>query len=210
MYVNKQQERPDRGVDVELAKDFPLVMARDAEEFGSYLRLLSDRDLVNGIESINGRFSNTHLTPDGWERVRTIESSLKDSNQAFVAMWFDSSLVETWENGFKPALVSTGFDPYRVDRDPHNEKIDDRIIAEIRRSGILVADVTGHRPGVYFEAGFAMGLNIPVVWTCRASDIEEAHFDTRQYNHVVWDSSDDLKDKLAYRIAANFPRRQVE
>jgi hypothetical protein len=209
IYVSNQQERPDQGVDIELARDFPLVMARDADEFGSYLELLNDRGLIDGLNTVGGHFRSTRLTSDGWEQVGRIESSLRVSNQAFVAMWFDQSLDETWENGFKPALMPTGFRPYRVGQDSHNEKIDDRIIAEIRRSGIVVADVTGHRPGVYFEAGFAMGLNIPVVWTCRVSDIQDAHFDTRQYNHVVWESPEDLKNKLAYRIAANFPGRQV-
>lgn len=40
----------------------------------------------------------------------------------------------------------------------HSNKIDDEIIGEIRRSAFIVADFTGHRGGVYFEAGFAMGL----------------------------------------------------
>ena len=206
IHVNSQQARPDKGVVINLAKDFPLVMARDVEEFRAYVQLLIDRGLV---EAPSGPHGVILLTPDGWEHVEQLKGSLRDSNQAFVAMWFDPSLDDTWENGFKPALISTGFSPYRVDQDPHNEKINGRIIAEIRRSGILVADFTGHRPGVYFEAGFAMGLNIPVMWTCRASDIDDAHFDTRQYNHVVWESPEDLKDKLAYRIAANFPGRQV-
>ena len=35
-----------------------------------------------------------------------------------------------------------------------------------RHGGLVVADFTGHRGGVYFEAGFARGLGIPVVWTC--------------------------------------------
>jgi len=96
-----------------------------------------------------------------------------------------------------------------VDQDPHNEKIDDRIMAEIRRSGLLIADVTNHRPGVYFEAGFALGLGIPVFWTCRETDIDAAHFDTRQYNHVVWANSEELKEKLANRIAANITGRQI-
>ena len=209
IYVNDHLERPDKGIDIDFDRDFPLVMARDAAEFASYIQILLDRGLVEAEHQSLGAYGDIKLTPDGWEHVEQIKRSLRDSNQAFVAMWFDASLDETWENGFKPALISTGFSPYRVDQDPHNEKIDDRIIAEIRKSGILVADVTGHRPGVYFEAGFAMGLNIPVLWTCRASDIDEAHFDTRQYNHVVWESPEDLKDKLAYRIAANFPGRQV-
>jgi len=53
----------------------------------------------------------------------------------------------------------------------HNEKICDKIVSEIRKSRLLVADFTDNRGGVYFEAGFAMGLSIPVIWMCRASDV---------------------------------------
>lgn len=84
----------------------------------------------------------------------------------------------------------------------HNEKIDDRIIAEIRQSSLIVADFTGQRGGVYFEAGFAKGLGIPVIWTCHEDGVENLHFDTRQYNHIVWESPEDLKTKLINRISA--------
>ena len=97
----------------------------------------------------------------------------------------------------------------KVDLVEHNGKIDDFIVAQIRRSGLLVADFTGHRGGVYFEAGFAMGLGIPVIWTCRDSDIDELHFDTRQYNHIAWTNPQDLQERLQNRIAATIPGRTM-
>jgi hypothetical protein len=70
----------------------------------------------------------------------------------------------------------------------------------------LVADFTqgesGARGGVYYEAGFAHGLNLPVIFTCREDAIGKVHFDTRQYNHIVWETVEELRDKLAKRIAA--------
>ena len=54
----------------------------------------------------------------------------------------------------------------------------------------MVADFTygddGERGGVYYEAGFAHGLNIPVFFTCQKGFLEKIHFDTRQYNHIEW------------------------
>ncbi|MDP8228612.1 MAG: hypothetical protein P9M15_04080, partial [Candidatus Electryoneaceae bacterium] len=93
---------------------------------------------------------------------------------------------------------------YLVSRDEHNEKICDRIIAAIRRSGLLIIDVTGSRPAVFFEAGFAMGLGIPVIWTCKSGEEDDINdnFDTRQYNHIIWDDAEDLKEKLKNRILA--------
>jgi len=84
----------------------------------------------------------------------------------------------------------------------HINKIDDEIISQIRRSKFLVADFTGHRGGVYFEAGFAMGLGISVFWTCRQDDIKNLHFDIRQYNSIDWTDPADIAARLRRRIEA--------
>ena len=120
-------------------------------------------------------------------------------------MSFAPELQPAWIDGIKPALEVLGYVSMRIDQTHSDDKVDNRIIAEIRRSGLLIADFTGHRGGVYFEAGFAMGLGIPVVWTCKQTDFEGAHFDTRQYQHLVWDTPEDLREKLVNHIAARIP-----
>jgi hypothetical protein len=94
----------------------------------------------------------------------------------------------------------------RVDQKEHINKIDDEIIAEIRRSRFVVADFTSKeaepRGGVYFEAGFAYGIAIPVIWMCRVDLIGSVHFDTRQFNHITWEGHADLYRKLRNRIGA--------
>lgn len=212
LLLSKKQQRADAFVALDYKHDYPLVFAHDGRELEYFSETLVDQGLVQAARSLK-EFSDAartiRLTPEGWLRVLELEKTQRDSDQAFVAMWFDNSLDDIWENGFKPALKATGFHPYRVDRDEHNDKIDDRIVAEIRRSGLLVADFTGHRGGVYFEAGFAMGLGIPVIWTCKKSDIDDAHFDTRQYNHITWNDSAEIESKLIQRIAATIPGRKL-
>ena len=111
------------------------------------------------------------LTVDGYARLAELEKVAVDSSQAFVAMWFDSSMSDAFENGIKPGIEDSGYEARRIDWIEHINKIDDEIIAEIRRSRFVVADFTqgegGARGGVYYEAGFAHGLNIPVIFTCR-------------------------------------------
>ena len=75
-------------------------------------------------------------------------------------------------------------------------------MAEIKNSRFLVADVTGQRQGVYFEAGYAIGLGLPVIWSVHENDLENVHFDTRQYNHIVWNTADDLQGQLFNRVSA--------
>jgi hypothetical protein len=49
--------------------------------------------------------------------------------------------------------------------------------------------------GVYFEAGFAFGLNIPVIWASREDLVEQVYFDTRQFNRVVWSNLEEVYEK---------------
>ena len=83
-----------------------------------------------------------------------------------------------------------------------NKTINDEIIGKIKSSKIVIADFTGQRNSVYFEAGLAMGLNIPVIWTCKKDEVENLSFDTRQYPHILWETKEDLKEKLRNRIKA--------
>jgi hypothetical protein len=147
------------------------------------------------------------VTLAGWERVRDLEHSITDAWRAFVAMWFGPIVASAYTEGIQPALAATGYDAIRVDRVEHNAKIDDRIIAELKACSLVVADFTGHRGGVYFEAGYAMGRGVPVIWCCRDSDIKDAHFDTRQYNHITWSNPGELRSKLEDRIRATVPAR---
>ncbi len=119
-------------------------------------------------------------------------------------MWFREDLLPAYREGFEPTLKDLGYTPIRVDQGHQRDKVDDYIMASIRKSALLVADFTGMRSGVFFEAGLALGLNKPVVWTCREDcrgQIGE-HFDTRQYPHLLWTDVPDLCKKLRDKIEA--------
>ena len=79
----------------------------------------------------------------------------------------------------KQALKGCGLDPRRVDKILDNRDINEKIIAELREAELVVADFTGQRNGVCFEAGFARGLGREVFWCCRKDDMKNLHFDTR-------------------------------
>ena len=117
-------------------------------------------------------------------------------------MWFDNSVAAAYDDGLKVGITDAGYRPHRVDKALSNDMLDDQIIAGIRESRFLVADLTGHRQSVYFEAGFAKGLGTPVIYTCRADDIQHLHFDVSHYPVIVWETGEDLRERLAAWIKA--------
>ncbi len=176
----------------------------DDGQISEFMRLLDELGYARHNQNL------VHLTAKGFQKLEEIQTRNANSQQAFVAMWFDQSMEDAFDNGFEKAIIDAGFSAMRIDRKQHNNKIDDEIIAEIRRSRFIVADftcgktstVSVPRGGVYFEAGFAIGLGIPVIWCCREDSINDVHFDTRQFAHILWSSRTDLRKSLYNRIAA--------
>jgi len=89
--------------------------------------------------------------------------------------------------------------PVRVDKTEHNENIDIKILELIQTSKLCITDLTYARPSAYFEAGYAMGNGIPVIYTVRKdhfnskeSDIYgnyRVHFDLQMKNIIDWSST---------------------
>ena len=181
--------------------------ANDWEAVKALIDYLERYSMISQVEiPFNQMGWNVYtVTVDGYARVEEIYDSVA-SRQAFVAMWFDASMDQAYEHGIAPAIEYAGFACKVINRDPTVDKIDDAIMAEIRRSKFIVADFThgadGARGGVYYEAGFAEGLGIPVIFTCRKDMINDVHFDTRQRNHIVWSDPAELRQRLIERIQA--------
>ena len=180
-----------------------LTESVDAEEAQVMLKML------DGDIGLVGRAQETlfYLKPKGLQRLDELQRKEVKSSQGFIAMWFNKETEEPYKNGLYKAIYDSGYDPRRVDQQHHHlNKVDDEIIAEIRRSRFLVADFTCEpekvRGGVYFEAGFAKGLEIPIIWTCKDTSMSDLHFDTRQYPHIKWTDSADLYVQLKHRIGA--------
>jgi hypothetical protein len=190
--------------DIHANRLMALTECEDEEDLSALLMHIEGIGLIKDEGGLGG--FDISLTDSGWFRIEEMQSAAPDVAQAFVAMWFHGDTHDAYENGIRPAIKDCGYEPLRIDNKEHINKIDDEIVAEIRRSRFLVADFTSEagkpRGGVYFEAGFAMGLNIPVICTCKASSIADLHFDTRQFNHIAWQDAESLYKQLKARIGA--------
>lgn len=186
------------------------IEAEDLAEVGAFRILLEGTGMLQDLGSTVG------ITAAGFARMDELRRGGGPTRNAFVAMWFGSEMSVIYDEGIEPAIRETGFEPVRIDRKEHVNKIDDEIVAEIKRSRFVFADFTSgsvqvdgksvHIPrgGVYYEAGLAGGREIPVIWSVREDQIDLVHFDTRQFNHITWTNAEELRTKLRNRIRAIF------
>jgi nucleoside 2-deoxyribosyltransferase len=195
--LSKKYPRPGTYFKIDSFREYTLACASGMDDVGFFQKALIQR---HHLESAPPGLAITHA---GWDRIASVSSSPLTSKTAFVAMSFNDEMLALWRPAFHAAIDRAKFEP-RIANDPeHNDQIDAKIVAEIKQCRFLVADTTFASAGVYFEAGYALGLGKPVIWTCRRDrHKEDMHFDTRQYNNVLWDKAEDLADKLYYRISA--------
>lgn len=183
-----------------------ILYSYDNESRDYILRQLSELGFIEttGPQSMSDSpYPNVTIESGGWARLQELQKRPSGGrDQAFVAMWFSEEMNVYYEKAIKPAIEQNGTKCIRIDLHEHNNKICDEIIKEINKSKYVVADFTGNRGGVYYEAGFAHGLGIPVIWTIQKKDLKDVHFDTRQYNHIAYEGVEELRDKLTNRIQA--------
>lgn len=182
-----------------------LIYAHDHDSEEYMLRQLLDSGFIKHAGSRSGGAYMVNIVTieaKGWDRLRNLREDGSQSDQVFVAMWFANEMQSVFDAAIGPAISDAGLRPLRIDLKEHNNKICDEIIGEIRRSRFVVADFTGNRGGVYYEAGFAHGLGKQVIWTVHEDHLNDVHFDTRQYNHITYTTPEELREKLFNRIRA--------
>jgi hypothetical protein len=148
----------------------------------------------------------------GWERLGQLQRGQAIGRIAFMAMPFGhENLDKLYLEQFKPAVAATGFTLKRLDEEQPAGLIDDRLRVEIRQSRFLIADLTHGNPGAYWEAGYAEGLDKPVIYTCRQDKFDDKgsgpHFDTNHHLIVLWNPANlhQAVAKLKATIRATLP-----
>lgn len=154
---------------------------------------------------------DAQMTFKGWDKYDELKRTSKDSRLAFMAMKFNNSaLAKIFNEVIKDAVAKTGFEIRRLDEEKRAGIIDDKLRVEIRRSKFLIADLTDDNNGAYWEAGYAEGLGMQVIYICEEEKFKEkkTHFDTNHHLTVLWkDNQESLKnfaEELKATIRATF------
>ena len=139
-YVAGRSRFPGDVIEVKENLEYPLFDTQNAQE-ALYLReFLIEAGLLRSVER-----KGVKLTVKGWERIESPTSSRVVPGTCFVAMSFHQSLLSAYDDGIQPAIEDDcGLKAIRMDSVEHNERIGDRMIAEIRRCEFMVADFTGN------------------------------------------------------------------
>lgn len=215
VWMGSTQSGPSDAIRIS-AQTIAATGALDRNGVGFLLDYAVEKGLVSAMieRSVDGFYAigPCHLTFTGWEYFYELQRGNTSSRRAFMAMKFgDPETDSLFRDHFKVAVKAAGFHLRRLDEEPRAGLIDDRLRVEIRQSRFLIADLTHANPGAYWEAGFAEGLDKPVIFTCRRDIFDgpktRPHFDTNHHLTVVWDPAnlDEAVEQLKATIRATLP-----
>lgn len=125
-----------------------------------------------------------------------LEAFLSKSRSVFIIMKFgDKELDSAYNTVIKPVFQEFKYKPLRIDEVKRSRKITDGVLDEIRRSGLVFADLSGSRPNCYYEAGYAHALEKEIIFTIRKQDAPP-HFDLKDYKFIIWETPHELGEAL--------------
>ena len=161
------------------------------------------RYIINYLTKSNlilGGGDYIQLTPKALERIYELQKNQTNNKNVFVAMKFGK------ETDLLRERLKEGLEGYNVrimDEIEHNHQIVPEMLYEIRNSKFVIAELSNHNNGAYYEAGYALGLGKEVIHICQKSELANGlHFDVAQVNTIIYETIDEIPEKLKKRIQA--------
>ena len=132
-------------------------------------------------------------------------SNAEAANAAFIIMAFTGQTscglpsVDI-QAAIARACKAVEVNAHRADEVEHSGSIPELILQHIKSHRFLISDLTHERPNVYYEVGYAHGMQKEVVLTAYKGT--NVHFDIASHNVIFYASATDLEQRVAKRLRA--------
>ncbi|WP_229106709.1 hypothetical protein [Paenibacillus sp. 1001270B_150601_E10] len=145
---------------------------------------------------------NFQLTEKGWSEAAASAGG-QPLKPCSVLIANEGVLCTEWQERLLPNIEQFGYLPRLLTHTTHTkpQNLETYSLELIADSKLIIADLTSQSPEVYFTAGYALGLNIPVVWTVNSSDAELLPVKIKELRPIVWDTVEELLVILQQRIS---------
>jgi len=199
--------------------DYAIAYTKFPDEIRAIVYALKDAGQLTDLKAPRLDEMRFRLTVEGITHAESLLQTASASSKVFVATQFRQAegypfhYTMVRDEAIIPAVKEAcGLTAFTVDQKEHNEYITDYMIAEIKTSRFLIADLTHNNNGAYWEAGYAKGLGKAVIYICNQNWLDEKdeigapkhkiHFDVEQINCIRWKTLEELGIKLCNRIRA--------
>lgn len=169
------------------------------KELDYFKEILVDKKYISVIGEQSDSEVGIQIKPDGYNRIDDLLKYSANGKTVLVAMKFGNETQKLRE-AIRKGISDAGYNATFIDEVEHNNLITPELLHYIRSSKFVVVDLTHQNNGAYFEEGYALGLGKPVIQLCQKGTT--LHFDIAQKNTIIWDTEEDIPDRLKNRIHA--------
>ena len=192
-YLYRHSEGPGETVVIHpLAESYNLTYSPNQQELVYIIDMLINKKLLIR----EGR--NFMLTEKGW-REAAASAGGKKLKPCFVLISDDEVIRTEWLEKLFPKIEQCGYLPRLLTHTKtyHQDKYSLELLTE---SKLIIADLTGQSPEVYFAAGYAYGLDIPVIWTVNSSEANKLYVQINEIRPIVWGTTEELAVILQQKL----------
>lgn len=116
-------------------------------------------------------------------------------HQALVLMPFKKEFDEVYRVAVKEPLTELGYRCERIDELPFVGDVVQKLYDKLEHAGLIIADMTGQNPNVFYELGYADALRKTVILLARAA--ADVPFDVRSRRFITYeDGMLQLRERL--------------
>ncbi|MEK5476205.1 hypothetical protein NYE70_04570 [Paenibacillus sp. FSL R5-0407] len=192
-YLYRHSEAPGETVIIHpLSSNYNLTYSPNLQELVYLIDTLSTADLLIREGTA------FKLTEKGWS-IAAASAGGKKLKPCTVLVGDENMLPAEWTEILLPKIEQYGYLPQLVAhaKTNHSEKYSLELIAD---SKLIIADLTGQSPEVYMAAGYALGLNIPVIWTVNSGDADLLPGQIKEIRPFVWNTAEELAVIIQQRL----------
>lgn len=164
--------------------------------------LISEHDGKFRVIDISTGSSAKEETTETFKKLEK-NAKVKTGDTCFIMMPFANPIGTYYDKIYKTAIEKAGLIPIRADNEIFGTgKIIDQIWTGINSAKVLIAELTGRNPNVFYELGLAHALKKPVVLT--SSNEGDVPFDLHHIRVIYYDVTDPFwGNKLIEKVAEN-------
>lgn len=203
-YIYQETTFLEEPIKINFENIYTLFYLKKSEELARIIRYLNETKTMHLHDDISVKPCRVALTIEGFSKIEASFKEHSQSKKVFIACKFGTNYQDKLVETIKSACTACGFEANLVSDKMDNENISNKIISDIKKAKFIIADFTGQNNGVYFEAGYGMGMKKEVIRLIRKGNIKKLHFDTKQFTHIEWEENkwSELKSKLINQIDA--------
>ncbi|RUT45438.1 hypothetical protein EJP82_14135 [Paenibacillus anaericanus] len=193
-YLHRHSKGPGEPIVIQpLSRNYNLTYSPSLQELVYIIDKLSNEKLLvrEGV--------TYKLTDEGW-RVAVASAGGNKLKPCMILMSDDEDLRMDWQEGLLPRIEQCGYLP-RLLTQSKTHSHEDYSLELIADNKLIIADLTGQSPGVYFAAGYALGMNIPVIWTVNSSEADKLVVQLQDIRPIVWDTVEELAVILQQKLS---------